>query len=750
MNIILRNLLRRKTRTLISVVGISIGVASIILIGALAKGLEAGYNSILTGTKADLILSQPDAVELSYSSVAESVGKELEKMPEVAEVSGMIEGFLQAEGTPYLFLFGYPEDSFVMEKFVIKEGVGLKDKTAHIQRGKPLILGSAVAEALKKKAGDTLRVGETVFRIVGIYETGDAFEDSGAVLNLKDAQDLLGKPRQVSLYYIRLKDPQQRDRLQARVERLWRNLELSGTGELADKQIFDDMMAGYTFVFAGLAVILGGVGMMNAQLMSVFERTREIGVLRAVGWSRRRVLGMILGESLLVCFAGGVLGIGLGYLGLVMIANVTVMMGMSPRSMTLDLVMQAMITVLLLGLVGGLYPAWRASQLQPVEALRYEGGSTGRHVKRIRFGDMALQSLRQRSVRTILTLSVIAITVGALMAFQAILDGTAESMTEMAVGADAQIMVRQANISDTSTSSLDERIVDRIAAMPEVSGASGLLFTAVMLPEGKGFFIIQGYQPGSFALERFHIIEGQSLTHNRQMILGKQMADSLKKGVGDTLVLSGVRFQIVGIYESSVSWEGLGGVITLRDAQTFMGRPRKVTMIQVKVKDPDQAPAVVEKINQMPDVSAALAGEFIRQTPDMQASDALMGGISFLAILVGGLGVMNTMLMSVLERTREIGVLRAVGWRRRAVMSLILREAVLLSLLGGLGGVLFALVITIAIMQAPMVGDMLKPVWTPGTFIQAIVISLILGALGGFYPAYRATRLQPVEALRYE
>jgi len=134
----------------------------------------------------------------------------------------------------------------------------------------------------------------------------------------------------------------------------------------------------------------------------------------------------------------------------------------------------------------------------------------------------------------------------------------------------------------------------------------------------------------------------------------------------------------------------------------------------------------------------------------MQASGALMNAISMLAVIVGGLGVMNTMLMSVLERTREIGVLRAVGWRRRVVMSLILREAVLLALLGGLAGALVALVMVFGIQSAPMLGEMFLVVWTPRTFVQAILISLTLGALGGFYPSYRATRLQPVEALRYE
>ena len=95
---------------------------------------------------------------------------------------------------------------------------------------------------MNKSIGDTLRLGGSVYRIVGIYETGDAFEDSGAVLALSDAQVLLGRPRQVNLFYIRLKDPALSERFQERVGRTWRGLAVSGVDEFSDQQTMADML----------------------------------------------------------------------------------------------------------------------------------------------------------------------------------------------------------------------------------------------------------------------------------------------------------------------------------------------------------------------------------------------------------------------------------------------------------------------------------------------------------------------------
>ena len=119
-----------------------------------------------------------------------------------------------------------------------------------------------------------------------------------------------------------------------------------------------------------------------------------------------------------------------------------------------------------------------------------------------------------------------------------------------------------------------------------------------------------------------------------------------------------------------------------------------------------------------------MTGEFAEQMPDMEAMDAMMVAISFLAIFVGGLGVMNTMLMAVLERTREIGVLRALGWRRRRILGMILQEAVLLGVLGGVTGILIALGLGLLFSKTPMVGEMLTPVWEYDIFIRAIGIAV--------------------------
>jgi ABC-type antimicrobial peptide transport system permease subunit len=746
---IFKNLIRRKGRTLLTIIGISVGVSAIIILGAMAEGLDSGYNNMITGSNADLVLSQPNTLDISLSTVQEEVGDQLLTMSEVEEISGMIQGIVKADDNPYFFIFGYPIDSFILDRFQIVQGFSLDSREAQDVRGIPIIIGTSASEAINKGLGDSVRLSATVFRIVGIYETGSAFEDAGAVIGLNYAQELMGRQRQVSLFYIRLKDVDISDRVETRVERLWPDLSVSTTTEFADKQLMGDMMNAYVWSIAGFAIVLGGVVMANAQLMSVVERTREIGVLRAVGWPGWRVLLMILGESIIVSVAGGLVGVGLGWLALKGTSDILGVFGANTQSINSILLLQAFFVVVLLGFTGGFFPARRAARLEPVEALRYEGGSGGDKEKRLPLGGMAVQSLWQRTTRTVLTLTAISLTIGSILALEALIEGVTDMMTKFSSGGDAEVTIRQASVSDTSQSVIDERDLTKIEALPEVKSVSGLILTGVAMPETV-FFIIQGYPPHSYGINRFQIVEGESLTGNHQIIIGSVAAGALSKEPGDTLEISGTRFRIAGIYETGLAWEEVGGVISLRDAQIFTGKPRKVTMASVKLNDPKDAERVVAFINSTyPDVHASLSGDFVNQLPDMEAMDAMTISLSGMTIIIGGAGIMNTMLMAVLERTREIGALRALGWRRRAVLSLIMKESLLLGVLGGAFGIIIAYLMVLILELIPF-ANTLDAIWTFEIIARAIMIALLLGILGGIYPAFRATRMQPVEALRYE
>ena len=141
--------------------------------------------------------------------------------------------------------------------------------------------------------------------------------------------------------------------------------------------------------------------------------------------------------------------------------------------------------------------------------------------------------------------------------------------------------------------------------------------------------------------------------------------------------------------------------------------------------------------------------DFGKVDSGLKTIDTASWAISLLAVVIGGIGVINTMIMAVFERTREIGVLKAVGWKNRRILGMILGESIVLTLVAGVVGVIMGIVAIQLLMMFGMDG-FIQPVYTMNTFVKALGIALFVGLIGGFYPAYRASRLPPTEALRYE
>lgn len=755
---IFKGLWRRRTRTITTLLGIAIGIAAIVTLSGLAQGIVDSYLEVTTASEAHLVLQavqgEGQAMTLGTPFDASLLDR-IKTLPEVRAADGLLYHLARVEGVPFFVVFGMDPEGVAITRYKITEGVALADVRTR-RGGRPMLLGNVAADKLDKGVGDSVRVGESLFRVVGIYETGASLYDSGGVVSLSDAQTLAGMPNQIMYIGILLHRPDRADAFRERLERILPpNVEVAGTqrGEMLLEML--EYLDIFAWLVAVLAAMVGGVGMMNTMLMSVQERTREIGVLRAVGWGPGRVLRMIVGEALLLSLAGGVLGLGVGIVLTYLAAQTPVLQGFTRAQVPPELLLQAMTAALILGLVGGLYPAWRASRLLPVEALSYDGSvSSHRRPIRLRFGGMALRSLARQRARTLLTLLGLGIAVLGMMLMSSLSEGAVRTFGSM-FGAGTEITAAERDQPDTSLSVIEERVLRRVEALPEVEYVTGVIMTAVSTPRNP-FLVVTGRAHTDPAVARYRLRDGRIFRSSRECIIGWKASEDLQRGVGDSIDMLGTRFRIVGVIETGNTFEDNGVIIPLREAQRLLNKQGQVMIMQIKLVDPSRTDALLERLTaEYPGLVFSRSSEFTESLPDFQMLNRWIAGIFAITALVGSVALMNTMVMTVHERTREIGVLRAVGWRSRMVLRQILLEGLLLTGLSAAVGLLLTGAVVVGLRLAAgsvpavrLYADMF--LMTPSGLATAVALTLVVGALGGIYPAWRATRLRPVEALRYE
>jgi len=374
---------------------------------------------------------------------------------------------------------------------------------------------------------------------------------------------------------------------------------------------------------------------------------------------------------------------------------------------------------------------------------------------RLSFIGFVWKNLGRRRLRTFLTLGGIGMAIGAFVGLVGFSNSFEQAWMRIYSASGTDIAVVQQTFLNTS---LDESATDKIRSLPMVSQAAPMIYNVMDLtPEVNA--LAYGWKANSYEFQSLHLLSGRPFHDGQpEVMLGDMLAETLHKTTGDTLQIEGTPFKICAVYHGPSALEAGAVILPLDQLQQLSSLQGKVSTIHVKLRP---APAGVSEETYMKraeaQIEAALPG--LRAVPaEERASDnqfvklahASAWGTSSIALLIGVLGIANTMAMSVFERTKEIGILRALGWKRWQVLVLIQLEAVTLGIGGGCAGIVLGWCALKALAAIPQTANIVSASINIGLLAKALGIAVFAGLIAGALPAWRGAQLSPVEALRHD
>ncbi len=369
--LILANLLYRFVRTALTTVGLAIAISAVIILVGISWNFEKSFMQIYESKKIDLIVVHAGSSNQLSSSLDVSLEGPLRKVDGVADVAPTLVDTVAFEdhNLASVIVNGWKPDSLLFKGIRVLEGTSLKPRD-----GKKAMLGRVLALNVAKKTGDKLDISGETFDVVGVFESESLFDSGSVIMPLETLQKMMGREGQATGFVVTAKssDGAYVRELGQRIERSLANVAATPARDyvVGDTQL--RLVKAMTWTTAGIALALGAVGMLNTMLMSIFERTKEIGILRAVGWHRKRVLALVLGEALVLSIAGTILGSIMAVVGLRVVTLLPTARGFIDPNLPPAIVIAAILMGITLSLLGGLYPAARAAALDPIEALRHD------------------------------------------------------------------------------------------------------------------------------------------------------------------------------------------------------------------------------------------------------------------------------------------------------------------------------------------------------------------------------------------
>lgn len=833
-----RNVLRNRRRSVITILSITIGLGAPLILWA---ALDANNSTMIENTTRFLAgdvqvhvtgYHDDPSLDLAIADAA-PVARAIRDDADVAAASVRLEGNTLAsrgDKSRGVLLVGVSptEEARVTSLFgAIVSGSALRSGDSS-----GALVGVNLAESLNLRAGDELilvgqgydgSIASARVPVRGIFRTNiDEYDGYVAMMPLGAVREFLSAPDGATAIALRLTN---RDRLGVVEQRL--RARLGARYEVVGWPTLLPQVAGAVrfhvvmgYVILGVFFVIVAAAVANPVLMAVLERTREFGVMLAVGMSPRRLLGLVLWEAMLLGLLGVALGnvLGLGatlYFGRAGIDLSAFAEGLKSMpglpsvlrpAARLDRSLTVSAFVFVIACLAGLYPAFKAARLDPVNAIRGIAGRWRASRRRARQGAtppmtrrsrwplfvlIAARNVSRNPRRTAITAAGTAFAIIATVFLFGFFDGFDEQIIDTAtryLTGHAQIERAGFRKDFAPELALDgsaaSALLTRLQTAPHVAGAAPRVqaqAVASSATKSKGIVLI-GIDPKLERAVTFidrTVVQGTALRSggDRDIVIGRKLAEKLNVRVGEKIVvltqaagaeLATAAYRVSGIFatESASFDEGMA-FVTLPAAQALLALGTRVSTINIRVDDRSQLAVVMGELRPWISASGYRVASWQELLPVVDQMVgfviAIRAIIMAIVLAVAALAIMNTVYMSVAERTRELGVMMALGTRPGAVVRMVLYETGMIVALASVAGYAVGVLLVSYFGRSGMDFSSFFRDYTtipgitgivyPKVVIASIVapgVALVLASvLISVFPARRAARLDPATAIRH-
>ena len=847
LKVALRGLFAHKWRMLITFLAVAFGVAFIGGVLVLTDTMNRSFDDLFADVyrDTDAVVRSTETIGSDFGDVRGQIDasllEQVRSVDGVAGVDGAVEGYarvIDRDGEPVGDpAMGAPTFGFNWTGVDALNPFDLTDGRAPTSDGE-VVIDRGTAESTGYGVGDSIPVqtqkSVEEYEVVGIarFGTTDSPGGSNVVMwNTEEAQRVIGEPDRFASIAVVADDGVSQSELAASIDEALADADSARVEVLTGAEITEETQSDikqqlsfvtiFFLVFAVIAVIVGTFVIYNSFSIVVAQRTRELALLRAIGARRRQVRRAVLIEAILV----GLLGSTLGFLaGLGLASILGALMQLPPGSLAVlpTSVTTAIVTGLVVTVFSAVLPAWRASRVPPLAAMREVAvDTTGRSPVRFGLGVAALVLGTVALIAGAFGTEVSTVGLGAGVVFVGLLmvspglarpvsrvlgaplarargvagvlardnagrnpkrtSATAQALM-IGVGLVAFILVINSSIRASIDKALEDSfsgdfvvdsgtfgmvglptsVAEDIGELPEVSVVAPVRWSPAFI-EGDGTGVA-GATAGAFDLLDLQVVEGDADLGPGEVVVNMGSAEDNGLALGDEVEIAflddrrpeGERVaRVSGIYDDTTAAGGIGNYVlglddwsaamaNATDAQVFVQLVDGVSVAEAEpVIEAVVAPYVTAEVQSVDEYKDLIGGQL-----DLLLN--LVLGLLTLAVIIAALGIANTIALSVLERTRELGLLRAVGMRRRQVRAAVRWEAVIISLFGTVLGLAFGLLGGWGIVRALRDEGFGVFAIPYGWMAFLAVLAGIVGLVAALIPAWRASRMNVLDAIATE